>query len=1511
MKRIITLTLMLCTVFTMSAQFSGSGTGTSSDPYRIFNADQLTQMRNFLNQEGVYFKLQNDINLTDWLADNYPTQGWQPVGSTSEPFKGTLDGNGKTISGFSITRTSADYIGLFAAVDGATIKDLTLKGDIQGKSYVGSLMGSGSATVTNYSFDGTVTGTGNYIGGVGGMQNTASSNLTVNATVKGAQHTGGIYGQGVGLTSVTFTGQVSGTSYTGGLAGQGSGTFSSCMMSGPVKGASYTGGLVGYATASISLENCTHQNNVTGTTYTGGIVGAISDGAVTLTSCHADGNVTGTTYTGGIVGATSDGAVTLTSCYADGNVTGTTSVGGVCGQILNPANSTISGCNYWGDITGTSQLGGIIGHLTTNYTPIDFTSTTTAGYAASRWYNNEEYNYCYTQYFSTTRLNNNDFFVATTPNDSGICYILRSLYAERISYDAIRIWAKKYVNATVYKYNVGFEHTPGVRTVYNNVRTSSSECNVNITNCSAIGNIYGTSTHIGGIIGQDIEENREIYSLDREETVYYVEGEGINTILSDNSWKEITLKGYSYIYTTTNINESYFSGNIAGTSYIGGIAGSKDGGCINKCYASASISGEQFLGGIAGSLTRKDIDNNENSLNANVAICTKISGNTNVGRIYGATDGNFSIAKLGTTNENRSIASAHVIINGSTQTISDNLQNGTAVGVSQLRYKANYVAWGWDFNNNWTIQETESFPYKNWQSAPPVLSDKLTSGATTISGKSADCGTIHLTTGDGKQYTATANASGDWSMTVPALHAGETITLYAKGNNNKEKSYIITSTAKFLGSGTEEDPYQIHSAYDLQGVFNGGYYKLMNDIDLSAWIQENSPSKGWTPCGSDATLIYIDGDNHKITGLWTNTTTSHIGLFNKLSGGYIKNLNVEVASGKKVKGGNNTGILVGWANNIDIVNCSVKGDAEGTNYLGGIVGYIETDQETNILSNLKYEGMLTSSSAIGVGGIAGKCKLYNIYNVYANANISLESVNTAGCLFGNLDELKGMNTCSAIGSITSSGADSQIGGLAGQIVFNEQSTSDVLTQCTADVNIISTGERNKIGGIAGQTTYSGTNSLSLISQCSSFGDISATGTESISGGLVGDVIGTSIQDCYSSAEVEGSQYSGGLVGYVTTATINKCYSCGNTRGEYYGAGIAAQLKGTGAKVMNCVALNNELTFTHESSWAARVIGGYDEASGDPDGSNLALGTMQVSLNNVPVKKYDDLVEGTAKSETELKQQDTYEALGWNFDGVWTMPANGGYPVLQWQAETPEPEVTKGDMNGDGTFSITDVVLIIDVIAGFITDESRMAVADVNNDGSITITDCVATIDLIAAQVTSPQYAILKARAASSNTDRISALLQDGLMTIALDNEKQYTAFQMIVNMPDGMTLGRISMDKTRGTDHHIAVRNLNRGQYLITGFSAYNEELNGNCGNLFSVTTNGQAKGDIIISNVEFVTTEAETCRLKDIYINSTPTGISAIVSQQTDIIYDLQGRRITTPVKGIYIVKGKKTIIK
>ena len=40
-------------------------------------------------------------------------------------------------------------------------------------------------------------------------------------------------------------------------------------------------------------------------------------------------------------------------------------------------------------------------------------------------------------------------------------------------------------------------------------------------------------------------------------------------------------------------------------------------------------------------------------------------------------------------------------------------------------------------------------------------------------------------------------------------------------------------------------------------------------------------------------------------------------------------------------------------------------------------------------------------------------------------------------------------------------------------------------------------------------------------------------------------------------------------------------------------------------------------------------------------------------------------------------------------------------------------------------------------------------------------------------------------------------------------------------------------------------------------------------------------------------------------------TGIEEIINQKSEIIYDLQGRRVENPTKGMYIVNGKKTLIK
>ena len=46
---------------------------------------------------------------------------------------------------------------------------------------------------------------------------------------------------------------------------------------------------------------------------------------------------------------------------------------------------------------------------------------------------------------------------------------------------------------------------------------------------------------------------------------------------------------------------------------------------------------------------------------------------------------------------------------------------------------------------------------------------------------------------------------------------------------------------------------------------------------------------------------------------------------------------------------------------------------------------------------------------------------------------------------------------------------------------------------------------------------------------------------------------------------------------------------------------------------------------------------------------------------------------------------------------------------------------------------------------------------------------------------------------------------------------------------------------------------------------------------------------------------------------STNPTAVEEIevTTMESEVIYDLQGRRVENPTKGIYIVKGKKKVIK
>mgnify|MGYP000247151969 CR=1 FL=1 len=282
--------------------------------YTVTSAEGLKNIAKLVNEER---NLSIDITLT---ADiDLSGINWTPIGtSISNAYKGTFDGNGKTITGLTVT-TSDRYAGLFGYIgSGGTVKNVVLK-DVQIESdnqygCVGGVAGNSDGNIENCSVSGSVSGNSN-------------SNGTSNCV-------GGVVGQQYGgtITECTSSAIVDGRNEVGGVVGQtnNGATLTAC-----------------YATGDVTAERDPRNN-----TYAGGVVGF--NGVGTLTACYATGNVTGTgtgsgsIYVGGVTGDNASG--TLTACYhAAETVSGPDgATGGVTGRNYdaNVGIPSITAC-YW------------------------------------------------------------------------------------------------------------------------------------------------------------------------------------------------------------------------------------------------------------------------------------------------------------------------------------------------------------------------------------------------------------------------------------------------------------------------------------------------------------------------------------------------------------------------------------------------------------------------------------------------------------------------------------------------------------------------------------------------------------------------------------------------------------------------------------------------------------------------------------------------------------------------------------------------------------------------------------------------------------------------------------------------------------------------------------------------------------------------------------------------------------------------------------------------------------
>ena len=331
----------------VNAQFSGSGTGTESDPYLIYNQDQLAQVGNFLDQEGVVFELKKDLDLSTWIAENSPSQGWTPIGVETAPFKGVFKGNNHTISGVFINRPTIDYVGFFGSISGATVRDVVFKATyITGKNRVGAFVGYAynNSTINNVTI--TVTG---------------------NSGVTGASWVGGVAGriESSTISNSSYTGKLNGTTTdVGGVAGYASAsTISGCNTQFTLSGVSSVGGVAGNLIGS-TIQNTIATGNITASSSNVGGVVAYGTGTSTITGSKHTGDISGVLYVGGVVGRIYSGSITLNKSHSKGKITNTGNyTGGVVGYSAHAGINAMTDCSHFGDIVGVNYVGGLVGMI--------------------------------------------------------------------------------------------------------------------------------------------------------------------------------------------------------------------------------------------------------------------------------------------------------------------------------------------------------------------------------------------------------------------------------------------------------------------------------------------------------------------------------------------------------------------------------------------------------------------------------------------------------------------------------------------------------------------------------------------------------------------------------------------------------------------------------------------------------------------------------------------------------------------------------------------------------------------------------------------------------------------------------------------------------------------------------------------------------------------------------------------------------------------------------------------
>lgn len=238
----------------------------------------------------------------------------------------------------------------------------------------------------------------------------------------------------------------------------------------------------------------------------------------------------------------------------------------------------------------------------------------------------------------------------------------------------------------------------------------------------------------------------------------------------------------------------------------------------------------------------------------------------------------------------------------------------------------------------------------------------------------------------------------------------------------------------------------------------------------------------------------------------------------------------------------------------------------------------------------------------------------------------------------------------------------------------------------------------------------------------------------------------------------------------------------------------------------------------------------------------------------------------------------------------------------------------GDANEDGKVNVLDYQKVLNMILDPTLqpeeDTDLFANIDINQSEVIEVGDLTAIVNNILTHTWTNGYAAVKSFGGPANESLTMTVseMQQGVQRLAvnLENVEDYTAFQLDMVLPEGMTIVGTSLSNRAGESHKLYSRTQQDGSVRLLASSIKGESFSGNEGAVLYIdvkTTSEFKGGSVELLNILFSDVFAQTRAFAIGADEATGIDFMATMQSLKQKVYDLSGRMTSGLKKGVNII--------